>query len=78
MGIDQFNDYIGKKHIALALVLSLLFWAFFTRILLPFVPVDSLGWQYVWAAFTALCLAGVFFLAVHMFLLVLFEHRRNR
>jgi uncharacterized membrane protein len=78
MADDHFNDYVGKKFIVVSVVLSLIFWAAFTRILLPYVPAQTIGWQYVGSAFTAACLAGVFFLATHMFMLVLGEQRRNR
>jgi hypothetical protein len=78
MAQDHYNEYIGKKFIGLSIVLSLLFWAAFTRMLLPFVPAESPGWAYFFSAFTALCLTGVFYLATHMFQLVLQEQRKAR
>ncbi len=78
MSQDHYRDYIGRKFIALSVVLTLVFWAGFTWLLMPFVPAESLHWQVVFGGFTAACLAGVFFLATHMFQLVLQEQRAAR
>jgi len=78
MAEDDYSEFVGKKFVGLSIVLTLVFWACFTRILLPFVPSDSPSWQYVFAAFTATCLAGIFYIALHMFQLVLQEHRKAR
>ena len=78
MAQDHYNEFIGKKFVGLSVVLALVFWASFTRILLPFVPADTPTMAYVFAAFTSVCLTGVFFLALHMFRLVLQEHRQAK
>lgn len=78
MAQDHYSEFIGKKFLGLSIVLSLVFWASFTRLLLPFVPAETPGWAYFFSGFTAFCLTGVFFLAVHMFQLVLQEHRKAR
>ena len=78
MSQDHYNEFIGKKFIGLSIVLALVFWACFTRMLLPFVPAETASAQYLFAGFTALCLTGVFYLATHMFQLVLQEHRKAR
>lgn len=78
MAQDHYNEFIGKKFVGLSIVLALLFWAAFTRMLLPFVPVESPGWAYFFSGLTALCLTGVFYLATHMFQLVLQEQRKAR
>lgn len=78
MAEDHYREFIGKKFVGLSVVLALVFWAVFTRLLLPFVPADSAGLQYLVAGFTAICLTGVFYLATHMFQLVLQEHRKAR
>lgn len=78
MAQDDYSEFIGKKFVGLSMVLTLVFWACFTRILLPFVPSDSPSWQYAFAAFTATCLSGIFYIALHMFQLVLQEHRKAR
>lgn len=78
MSQDHYGEFIGKKFVGLSVVLALVFWACFTRILLPFVPAETPAWAYLWAGFTAICLTGVFFLAVHMFQLVLQEQRKAR
>lgn len=76
MAQDHYNEYIGKKFVGLSIVLALVFWACFTRLLLPFVPAEDPSWAYFFAGVTALCLTGVFYIATHMFQLVLVEHRK--
>jgi hypothetical protein len=76
MAQDHYNEFIGKKFVGLSIVLALVFWACFTRLLLPFVPAETPSGQYFWAGFTALCLTGVFYVATHMFQLVLQEQRK--
>ena len=78
MAEDHYSEYIGKKFIGLSIVLALVFWACFTRMLLPFVPTESPSWQYAIAGFTAFCLTGVFYMAQHMFQLVRKEHLKAR
>ena len=78
MAQDHYNEFIGKKFVGLSIVLALVFWACFTRMLLPFVPADTQPAQYFFAGFTALCLTGVFYVATHMFQLVLQEQRKAR
>ena len=78
MAEDHYKEYIGKKFIGLSVVLALVFWACFTRLLLPFVPADTPSVQYAVAGFTAFCLTGVFYMATHMFQLVRQEHRKAR
>ena len=78
MAQDHYQEFIGKKFVGLSVVLALVFWACFTRLLLPFVPADTPTLQYLFAGFTATCLTGVFFVASHMFRLVYQEHRKAR
>ena len=78
MAQDHYNEYIGKKFVGLSVVLALVFWTCFTRLLLPFVPAETPGLQYILAGFTAACLTGVFYVASQMFFLVLQEHRKAR
>ncbi|MGC9452231.1 MAG: hypothetical protein ACP5I4_12385 [Oceanipulchritudo sp.] len=78
MSQDHYSEFIGRKFVGLSIVLALVFWACFTRLLLPFVPAETPAMAYFFAGFTAICLTGVFFLASHMFQLVLQEHRKAR
>ncbi|MGA1205414.1 MAG: hypothetical protein ACO3ZW_06360 [Opitutales bacterium] len=78
MAVDHYKEFIGKKHIGLSIVLALIFWVCFTRMLLPFVPAETPTIQYVFSGFTAACLTGVFFIATQMFFLVLQEHRKAK
>ncbi len=78
MAQDHYKEFIGKKHIGLSILLALVFWVCFTRMLLPFVPADTPGMQYIFAGFTAACLTGVFFIASQMFFLVLLESRKAK
>ena len=75
---DHYKEFVGKKQVGLSIVLALVFWVCFTRLLLPFVPAETAGMQYLFAGFTAFCLTGVFFVASHMFILVLQESRKAR
>lgn len=78
MAEDHYSEFIGKKFIGLSIVLTLVFWLSFTVLLVPFVPAETPAFQYGVAGFTAACLSGVFYLATHMFMLVLSEHRKAR
>jgi uncharacterized membrane protein len=78
MAGDNYRELNGKKSVGVSIVLTFIFWAFFTRMLLPFVPAETIGRQYFFAAFTALCLSGVFYMASQMFMLVLAEHRKAK
>lgn len=68
----------GRTGPVVCALLTLVFGAVLTVLLRPFVP-DERPWV-VWpaAAFTASCLAGVFFIASHMFLAVLRDQRERR
>ena len=41
MAQDHYQEYISKKFVGLSVVLALVFWACFTRMLLPFVPAET-------------------------------------
>ncbi len=73
---DHYNEFVGKRFIGITILTTLIFWVVFTFLLLPFVPTNALPWLYIWSAFTATPLAGVFFLAQHMVWVVAMEHRR--
>ena len=75
---DHYKEFVGKKQVGLTIVLALVFWVCFTRLLLPFVPAETPGMRYLFSGFTAACLTGVFFVASHMFILVLQESRKAR
>jgi hypothetical protein len=77
MAGDHYTEYNGKGFLLLSLVLTFLFWAAFTWLLLPFVPAETPILVYGFAGFTAACLSGVFFLATHMFQLVLAAQRKD-
>jgi len=78
MAQDHYNEFISKGFIGLSLILSLIFWGVFTWLLVPFVPAETPVYQYGLAAFTAASLTGVFYVATHMFQLVLQEQRKAR
>lgn len=73
---DHYKEYIGKKFIGVSILNTLILWAALTWLLTPFVPTEKMPWVYVLSGFTATPLAGVFFLAQHMFWLVKMEHRK--
>jgi hypothetical protein len=78
MAQDHYNEFISKKFVGLSVVLALVFWACFTRMILPFVPAETASMQYLFGGFTAACLTGVFYIASHMFWLVFKEHRKAK
>lgn len=78
MAQDHYNEFISKRFVGLSILLSLVFWGVFTWLLIPFVPAETPLYQYGFAAFTAACLTGVFYVATHMFQLVLQEQRKAR
>ncbi|NBD37906.1 MAG: hypothetical protein GVY10_04980 [Verrucomicrobia bacterium] len=78
MAEDHYAEFTSKRFVGLSVLLALVFWAVFTRLLLPFVPAETQAVQYTVAGFTSACLTGVFFLAVHMFQLVFKESRKAR
>jgi len=75
---DHFNEFIGKKFIGASIAATLVVWLGLTYLLTPFVPTESMPWVYLWSAFTATPLAGVFFFAINMFWIVAMEHRKAR
>jgi len=78
MAQDHYSEYVSKGFIGLSILLSLIFWGVFTYFLIPFVPAETPLLQYGLAGFTAACLTGVFYVATHMFQLVLQEQRKAR
>jgi len=78
MNGNHYNEFIGKKYILFSVIAALVFWAVFTRILLPFVPTQHPTWSYFWAGFTACPLTGTFFFAMHMFRIVLAENLKAK
>lgn len=75
---DHYREYCGGVFKAVSVVLTLVFWAVFTVLLTGFVPAQTAFWQHALAGLTALSMAGVFFVALHMFWLVVGEQRRAR
>ena len=78
MANDHFKEYVSRKTLVITIILALVFWACFTVLLKAHVPDASDQWRTGWAAYTAACLAGVFFLAEHMFVVVWKETKRLR
>jgi hypothetical protein len=75
---DHYNEFIGKRFIGFSILATLVVWVALTWLLTPFVPTETMPWVYIWSAFTATPIAGVFFFALHMFWLVAMEHRKAR
>jgi hypothetical protein len=59
-------------------VLALAFFIMMAFILRPFVPMQGPGVVEFWAAFTAIPLAGVFWLVIQMFRVTLTDQLRRR
>lgn len=66
------------KGNVIILLLTGMFFAFFTWFLRPNVPDDRAIIVWLVAAYTSMCLTGVFFLAANMFLVVLRDQKQRR
>ena len=74
------SSLFSRKVLVINLVLSLLVFLFFTWSLRDNVPLHEDQhpiYAWIWAAFTAVCLSGVFWLASNMFSVVLLDERRR-
>ena len=76
-------DQPETKHttpgsLALDAVLSLAVFTFFLLIFRSHVPATNPKWIYIWAAYGASCMTGVFWLALQMFRVVVRFQRGNR
>ena len=78
MSQDHFSEFVGKKFIGFSVVATLVVWLFFTYMLTPFVPTESMPWVYILSGFTATPISGVFFISIYMFWLVAMEQRKAR
>jgi hypothetical protein len=74
---NEAPKFFSKKSQLIILSLTFVWFAFFAYVLRPFVPSTQPLIVYTIAAFTACALTGVFFIAAHMFTLVLTEQRAN-
>lgn len=78
MSEDNYKAFIGKGFILLSIVLTLVVWGFLTYMLTPFTFTLDPFWMYFWSGFTALPIAGTFYVATHMFWLVAVENKRAK
>ena len=68
---------VGKISIITDILLALVFYVVMAFVLRPFVPMEGNGVTEFWAAFTAIPLAGVFWLLVQMFRVTLTDQLRR-
>jgi hypothetical protein len=68
---------VSKMAIVVDLLLTLIFYGMMAVVLIPFVPMQGKGEPEIWAAFTAIPLAGVFWLLVQMFRVTLTDQLRR-
>lgn len=61
------------RRLIIDLVITGGFWTFMMLVLRNHVPSTDPFWITVWSCITALCLSGVFFMALQMFRLVLHD-----
>lgn len=74
---DHYGELARPLFQVVSLGLAALFFVVFTYILRGYVPAQTALWQWVFGAYTAACLTGVFYLASHMFWVVFAEFRRS-
>lgn len=68
---------IGKISNIIDIVLALAFFIVMAFVLRPFVPMQGEGVVEFWAAFTALPMAGVFWLLIQMFRVTIVDQIRS-
>ena len=68
---------IGKTSNIIDIVLALTFFIIMAFVLRPFVPMQGEGVVEFWAAFTALPMAGVFWLLIQMFRVTIVDQIRS-
>ena len=69
---------VGKIANVIDVILALTFFAIMAFVLRPFVPFQGKGVVELWAAFTALPMAGVFWLVIQMFRVTLVDQMRSK
>lgn len=78
MSTDEKPALFTTKTITIGLSVCGVVFLFFFGYLQDFVPLESPGWRAFWAGYTALCMAGVAFLAVFSFIAVFVDERFRR
>lgn len=78
MDTQEDSKLVGKVANLFDLGLTLLFFVLMAFAMRPFVPMQGEGVVEFWAAFTALPMAGVFWLVVQMFRVTLVDQLRRR
>lgn len=68
---------LNLKLLGVIVLLTGAFQLFMASVLVNHVPSESAFWQWFWGFFSALPLAGTFFLAACMFCIVLFDQLRQ-
>ena len=70
---------VDAKKWVICLALTGLFYAFMTWVLIPFIPGNpSDGMRFFWSAFSAVPIAGTFYLASVCFTATLVDERRRK
>ena len=78
MKVTAYQKLLGKKQIALGVILALLFYGFMCVQLVPYTfSVDPTVAQ-LQACFAAIPIATTFWFAVNMFMIVLSDQRRQK
>lgn len=75
---DRTKELISRKGIVVDLVLTALWLTFFSWILRPYVPAQSEVFVTGFSIYTAVCLTGVFWLALSMFRIVFVDHQLSK
>lgn len=78
METQENTKLVGKVANVIDLGLTLLFFILMAFAMRPFVPMQGKGVVEFWAAFTALPMAGVFWIVVQMFRVTLVDQLRAR
>ena len=78
MKVTAYQKLLGKKQIALGVILALLFYGFMCVQLVPYTFSEDPTVAKLQACFAAIPIATTFWFAVNMFMIVLSDQRRQK
>lgn len=78
MKVTAYQKLLGKKQIVLGVILALIFYGFMCVQLVPYTFSEDPTVAKLQACFAAIPIATTFWFAVNMFMIVLFDQRRQK
>ena len=78
MKVTAYQKLLGKKQIVFGVILALIFYGFMCVQLVPYTFSEDPTVAKLQACFAAIPIATTFWFAVNMFMIVLFDQRRQK